>query len=1584
MKFIFCSNRIFKERKRTFITFVIILVIILSFNPFINYNYNLDKHHIIVENENLRVSNTGDNIFRLIYGTLDGPTDLDPHNAWDRLSIEVIDQVCEGLYAYNISDPGLPIIPILAEDIGTLSSDAKNYTVHLRQDVIFHDNTLFNATAVKWSFDRLNYLIQNNKSKIAELYLFYNSTLKEYVPYIKEVRILNEYTVNFLFNEPFPYIETLLCSPSSYILSPLSTPENDIINTVSGDLVGTGPFVYDYYKPNDKVKFHAFENYRGGVSNVSLLEFSIIKDEMSRNLALLTGDVDIISDPLKSLVPTFVANEDTNLINSSNTLTCKYLGMNNYWINNTFRKAISHAINYSYISEHLMRENVLRLKSPVPSGVPGYNSSVSPPELNISYARGIMQTMGFGVGWNTTYPGTDENLWTTATFGSFNYTYYNGDWVLEELFNVLYNNLSRIGIEIIKTNTTYKNYLKYLFNDAGFNRNMLQIFWFSWDAPYLDTSMYLNPLFTNRSDSANFIQYNGGYGQNGPFKPYGTYNYDSNKDVQKIMEQAIVETDFLARINMYKKIQSLIVERDFACGFLFEDTNYYAYRNHILGFTPNSLGKLHFHKLVQDSAKNPRKTIYLDGNIDWYFFKNFGNCIGFGNLTDPYVIKDFEIANEPSKSCILIENSDVYFKIENCTFYNSYKGIELVNVKNALLHDNNCSNNSYGISITNCTYVNTTKNIINFNDEYGINLNNSDNNTISGNTVSNNTYGIESDTSNNNTISGNTIYNNGVGIYLSYTNNSSVSGNTIYNNDYGIALSGANDNTISGNNATYNQWFGILLQLSNYSTIIHNTINNNSYYGIGLITSVNSLIFNNSFIGNTINALDNGTNNQWDNGFIGNFWDDYGGVDANDDGIGDTPYLILGSANSQDNFPIWDDGESIVPIIIIYSPVQNEQFKITPPNFNISIDEINLDSTWYYLSNGTYQTNNYIFSGLTGQINQLAWDVYVSGSIVITFCANDTAGNIGYQAVTVKKISEYYILNPLIIDDTGAGNYTWSEAVTKSWCFGLGLSNNPFVIEYVMINGQNTFNCIEIRNSNAIFIIRNCIFYNGEAGIKLTNTTNGQLLFNNCSNNNGNGICLNQSYSIIISGNIANSNNKTGIELLFSNFNLIKENSINNNTINGISLINSTNNEILDNNETINDNGFYGIYLNFSDYNNISNNVINYNEKYGIYLIESDYNYIGGNTLLGNKEGAIKEENCDGNVFEDNTTKISNGFQIPLELIILLCIVGAVAIVVPAGAIAYKKKVSLPKKKKKMKQKLEKREIITKEKLKIEKREDKAEIRLEKQKKKIENKLQKKLNFVDYLIKENKTEIALQNLNKIESLAKSEGLIEFVNKVEQKLVEIKKLEVDTINRIKQTIVNLGMKFSRLQLSDISEKSDIKNESLIEKIIQEMINKKEIRGEYFASSKALALEVTTPIIAREKAKDVNVFLSYSTLDADHFEISRIVRRLELYPEISNVYFWEVDSGENIVTFMEQTLQKTNVFVLFCSEHSIKSKAVEDEWQAAFQLRKEGLMKMVPVYEKDEHIPYLLKPILNVKFTKDNFDGFIQKLYEEILR
>ncbi|MFX1532429.1 MAG: hypothetical protein ACFFBC_15030, partial [Promethearchaeota archaeon] len=94
--------------------------------------------------------------------------------------------------------------------------------------------------------------------------------------------------------------------------------------------------------------------------------------------------------------------------------------------------------------------------------------------------------------------------------------------------------------------------------------------------------------------------------------------------------------------------------------------------------------------------------IHIDGNDGWAAFKAAGNCTGSGNYTHPYVIEDLEIDGGGLGSCVLIENSDVYFIIENCTTINSGSssnaGIKLSYANNSQLIDNNCSS-QLGIGI---------------------------------------------------------------------------------------------------------------------------------------------------------------------------------------------------------------------------------------------------------------------------------------------------------------------------------------------------------------------------------------------------------------------------------------------------------------------------------------------------------------------------------------------------------------------------------------------------------------------------------------------------------------------------------------------------------------------------------------------------------------------------------------------------------------------------------------------------------------------------------------------------------------------
>ena len=256
--------------------------------------------------------------------------------------------------------------------------------------------------------------------------------------------------------------------------------------------------------------------------------------------------------------------------------------------------------------------------------------------------------------------------------------------------------------------------------------------------------------------------------------------------------------------------------------------------------------------------------IHIDNN--WTAAKAAGICTGSGSYSDPYVIEDLEVDGGSSRTCILIENSNVFFRIEDCNVYSSgdypTAGIMLNNTNNGHLIDNVCSPNFSGIS-----------------------LYNSHNNTISRNTANN--------------------YNNGYGILLWDCDNNTVSGNIASHNSVGISLhiGGAENNDITGNNLLSN-YYGMQIWVGSDNIISRNVISNNSV-GIEFMPGAHDNdVYLNCFIENGLNAHDGEWNNRWDNGIKGNYWDNYTGSDTNGDGIGDVPYNIAGPVGSQDNFPL--------------------------------------------------------------------------------------------------------------------------------------------------------------------------------------------------------------------------------------------------------------------------------------------------------------------------------------------------------------------------------------------------------------------------------------------------------------------------------------------------------------------------------------------------------------------------------------------------------------------------------------------------------------------------------------------------------
>jgi len=244
------------------------------------------------------------------------------------------------------------------------------------------------------------------------------------------------------------------------------------------------------------------------------------------------------------------------------------------------------------------------------------------------------------------------------------------------------------------------------------------------------------------------------------------------------------------------------------------------------------------------------------GAHNWTWAVNQSWCSGNGIYSDPYIIENLKIKGTGFEIGIEIWNSNVSFIIQDCLITNTDLAIWGENVNHSRLIDNDCSNNNLGIGIQYSNNNTISGNTANDNNQQGIYLYDSDHNYITENTVNNNDNGIELDTSNNNYIGGNTVNNNPWnGIYLYDGNYNTISGNTVNNNDNGIYFDyECDNNTISGNLVKNNTLYGVYFDTCIYNTVSGNVLEDNEA-GIFLYVAINNFIIGNIVRDNTMSGI---------------------------------------------------------------------------------------------------------------------------------------------------------------------------------------------------------------------------------------------------------------------------------------------------------------------------------------------------------------------------------------------------------------------------------------------------------------------------------------------------------------------------------------------------------------------------------------------------------------------------------------------------------------------------------------------------------------------------------------------------------
>jgi peptide/nickel transport system substrate-binding protein len=194
------------------------------------------------------------------------------------------------MYKQDVPQASLQsIVPDLATS-WSWNEEGTELTFPLRQGVKWHDGKPFTAKDVKCTWDLLTGKA-NEKLRIDPRKSWYTN--------LEEVIVKSDYEVTLRLKRPQPALIALLASGWSPVY-PCHVPPRDM----RSHPIGTGPFKFVEFKPNESIKLTRNPDYwKPGRPYLDGIEYTIIKEIATRNLAFFAGKFDVTS-PYGVTVPT--------------------------------------------------------------------------------------------------------------------------------------------------------------------------------------------------------------------------------------------------------------------------------------------------------------------------------------------------------------------------------------------------------------------------------------------------------------------------------------------------------------------------------------------------------------------------------------------------------------------------------------------------------------------------------------------------------------------------------------------------------------------------------------------------------------------------------------------------------------------------------------------------------------------------------------------------------------------------------------------------------------------------------------------------------------------------------------------------------------------------------------------------------------------------------------------------------------------------------------------------------------------------------------------------------------------------------
>ncbi|MCC5806390.1 MAG: ABC transporter substrate-binding protein [Opitutales bacterium] len=235
----------------------------------------------------------------IVVGQVAEPRSLDPHVATATNDFRILAHVYEGLVRF---EPGtLDLGPSLARE-WSVDESGRRYTFELRDDVVFHDGSAFDAEAVRFNFERM----LDGDHPFGDTGPFPMAFLFSMV---EGIETPDTHTVVFELDEPYAPFLSNLAYPTGYIVSPTQVRAEG--SRFGRKPSGTGPWRFREWARQRWVLLERFDAHREAVAETSVkrLLFRPLPDENSRLTELLAGNIDLLVEAPPDLVGYLRAHE---------------------------------------------------------------------------------------------------------------------------------------------------------------------------------------------------------------------------------------------------------------------------------------------------------------------------------------------------------------------------------------------------------------------------------------------------------------------------------------------------------------------------------------------------------------------------------------------------------------------------------------------------------------------------------------------------------------------------------------------------------------------------------------------------------------------------------------------------------------------------------------------------------------------------------------------------------------------------------------------------------------------------------------------------------------------------------------------------------------------------------------------------------------------------------------------------------------------------------------------------------------------------------------------------------------------------